>query len=72
VLSVQSVDQKRKESAMLLKPVVRSQAQLPFRRSYKPGRKSLLRVGPRSKASRTLLLTLNPACAPEGAWRFSE
>lgn len=57
---------------MLLKPVIRSQAQLPFRRSYKPGRKSLLRVGPRTKASRTLPLTLNPACAPEGAWRISE
>jgi hypothetical protein len=52
---------------MLLKPVVRSQAQLPFRRSYKPGRNTVLRVGPRTKASRSLLLTLNPACVPEGA-----
>jgi hypothetical protein len=52
----------------MLKPTVRYQAQLPFRRSYKPGRTVVLRLRPRAPvALRIRSLALNPACAPEGA-----
>lgn len=50
------------------KPAVRYQAQLPLRRSYKPGRTIVLRLRPRAPiAPRIRPLAFNPACAPEGA-----
>ena len=53
----------------MLKPVIRYQAQLPFRRSYKPGRTVVLRIRPRpAREAATRELRFSPACAPEGAW----
>jgi hypothetical protein len=53
----------------MFKPSNRTQAQLPLRRSYKPGRVVVLRQRPRTPV---VLLNyppdFDPACALEGAW----
>jgi hypothetical protein len=55
------------------KPVIRYQAQLLFRRSYKPGRTVVLRLRPRATlTARHRAPVHNPACAPEGAWSLAQ
>jgi len=55
------------------KPTLRYHAQLLFRRSYKPGRTTVLHLRPRAPvAPRIRPLALNPACAPEGALALPE
>ena len=54
------------------KPTVRYQAQLPLRRSYKPGRNTVVRVRPtRPEAPRGGEPEPHDACAPEGAWTLT-
>jgi len=54
------------------KPTVRYQAQLLLRRSYKPGRSTVVRVRPaRPEPARVNDLERHDACAPEGAWTLT-
>lgn len=54
------------------KPTVRYQAQLPLRRSYKPGRNTVVRVRPvRLEPARSGEPEPHDACAPEGAWTLT-
>ncbi len=56
----------------MTKPTVRYQAQLLVRRSYKPGRLTMVRVRPgRADKARDLGAETNDACAPEGAWTLT-
>ena len=56
----------------MTKPAVRYQAQLPLRRSYKPGRNTVVRFRPaRPDSARGGEPEPHDACAPEGAWTLT-
>lgn len=54
------------------KPALRFQAQLLVRRSYKPGRRTVIRVRPVAAGSAPMRdAEHGPDCAPEGAWTLT-